>query len=158
MSYEQEIGNSAGAVYDGYLQPQFDSDTPSGPTLDPCHCSRTPDANRSVRKLADLSRPGRRDKPAWVHLMAMRRRKTLVICRRCHEDIHAGRPTAAPQPEAPRRRPTSLGGRSGETDREQSRHRAPGLLSEDDQRVWNSSPDVGDGLQPAQPSVFGYDS
>ncbi|MFJ2112133.1 MULTISPECIES: hypothetical protein [unclassified Streptomyces] len=32
--------------------------------------------------------------PAWVHLMAMRRRKTLVICRRCHEDIHAGRPTA----------------------------------------------------------------
>ena len=23
--------------------------------------------------------------------MAMRRRKTLVICRRCHEDIHAGR-------------------------------------------------------------------
>ena len=26
--------------------------------------------------------------------MAMRRRKTLVICRRCHEDIHAGRATA----------------------------------------------------------------
>lgn len=25
--------------------------------------------------------------------MAMRRRKTLVICRRCHEDIHAGRAT-----------------------------------------------------------------
>jgi hypothetical protein len=23
----------------------------------------------------------------------MRRRKTLVICRRCHEDIHAGRAT-----------------------------------------------------------------
>lgn len=47
-----------------------------------------------VRKLADLNRPGRREKPAWIHLMAMRRRKTLVICRRCHEDIHAGRPTA----------------------------------------------------------------
>jgi hypothetical protein len=47
-----------------------------------------------VRKLADLNRPGRREKPAWVRLMAMRRRKTLVICRRCHEDIHAGRPTA----------------------------------------------------------------
>ncbi|MBQ0849445.1 maturase [Streptomyces sp. BH-SS-21] len=47
-----------------------------------------------VRKLADLNRPGRRERPAWVHLMAMRRRKTLVICRRCHEDIHAGRPTA----------------------------------------------------------------
>ncbi|WP_406415442.1 hypothetical protein OH809_42750 [Streptomyces sp. NBC_00873] len=47
-----------------------------------------------VRKLADLNRPGRREKPAWVRLMAMRRRKTLVICRRCHEGIHAGRPTA----------------------------------------------------------------
>jgi group II intron reverse transcriptase/maturase len=46
-----------------------------------------------IRKLADLNKPGRREKPAWVHLMAMRRRKTLVICRRCHEDIHAGRAT-----------------------------------------------------------------
>jgi hypothetical protein len=26
-----------------------------------------------------------------MHLMAKRRRKTLVICRRCHEDIHEGR-------------------------------------------------------------------
>jgi group II intron reverse transcriptase/maturase len=46
-----------------------------------------------IRKLADLDQPGRREKPAWMHLMAMRRRKTLVICRRCHEDIHAGRAT-----------------------------------------------------------------
>jgi hypothetical protein len=29
-----------------------------------------------------------------MHLMARRRRKTLVICRPCHEDIHAGRATA----------------------------------------------------------------
>ncbi len=46
-----------------------------------------------VRKLADLTKPGRREKPAWMHLMAMRRRKTLITCRRCHEDIHAGRAT-----------------------------------------------------------------
>jgi hypothetical protein len=46
-----------------------------------------------IRKLADLNKPGRREKPAWMHLMAMRRRNTLVICRRCHEDIHAGRAT-----------------------------------------------------------------
>lgn len=46
-----------------------------------------------VRKLADLNKPGRREKPSWMHLMAKRRRKTLVICRRCHEDIHAGRAT-----------------------------------------------------------------
>jgi group II intron reverse transcriptase/maturase len=46
-----------------------------------------------VRKLADLTKPGRRDKPGWMRLMAMRRRKTLITCRRCHEDIHAGRAT-----------------------------------------------------------------
>jgi group II intron reverse transcriptase/maturase len=47
-----------------------------------------------IRKLADLHRSGRPEPPSWKHLMAMRRRKTLVICRSCHEDIHAGRPTA----------------------------------------------------------------
>jgi predicted metal-binding protein len=26
--------------------------------------------------------------------MAMRKRKTLVVCERCHQDIHAGRSTA----------------------------------------------------------------
>jgi group II intron reverse transcriptase/maturase len=44
-----------------------------------------------IRKLADLNRHDRPTRPAWVHLMAKRRRKTLVICRQCHEDIHAGR-------------------------------------------------------------------
>jgi hypothetical protein len=44
-----------------------------------------------VRKLADLNRPDRPDRPSWIHLMAKRRRKTLVVCRACHEDIHAGR-------------------------------------------------------------------
>ncbi|MFE1852147.1 hypothetical protein [Streptomyces sp. NPDC059489] len=29
----------------------------------------------------------------WARTMAARRRKTLVVCRHCHEDIHAGRPT-----------------------------------------------------------------
>jgi group II intron reverse transcriptase/maturase len=47
-----------------------------------------------IRKLADLNRPGRPDKPAWIHLMAKRRRKTLVVCRPCHENIHTGRATA----------------------------------------------------------------
>jgi hypothetical protein len=47
-----------------------------------------------VRHLADLNKPGRREKPAWAKLMAMRRRKTLVVCRPCHEAIHAGRPAA----------------------------------------------------------------
>jgi group II intron reverse transcriptase/maturase len=46
-----------------------------------------------IRKLADLNQPGRPEKPSWMHLMAMRRRKTLVTCGRCHEDIHTGRAT-----------------------------------------------------------------
>jgi hypothetical protein len=44
-----------------------------------------------IRKLADLNQPGRHERPAWMHLMAKRWRKTLVVCRRCPEDIHAGR-------------------------------------------------------------------
>jgi group II intron reverse transcriptase/maturase len=45
-----------------------------------------------VRKLADLNRQGRKSPPDWVRLMASRRRKTLVLCRVCHDNIHAGRP------------------------------------------------------------------
>lgn len=45
-----------------------------------------------IRKLADLDKPGRQDKPAWVKRMAMRKRKTLVVCRTCHEAIHYGKP------------------------------------------------------------------
>src|SRR5262249_18637379 len=45
-----------------------------------------------VRKLADLKRRGRKAPPDWVRLMASRRRKTLVLCRVCHDNIHAGRP------------------------------------------------------------------
>jgi len=44
-----------------------------------------------VRRLADLHKPGQADKPWWVQVMAARRRKTLVVCRACHQAIHAGR-------------------------------------------------------------------
>ncbi|MFD8386213.1 hypothetical protein ACFV2X_48245 [Streptomyces sp. NPDC059679] len=47
-----------------------------------------------VRKLADLNKPGWPERPSWVRLMAMRKRKTLVVCERCHQNIHAGRSTA----------------------------------------------------------------
>ena len=47
-----------------------------------------------VRKLADLTRPGQ-PQPAWAQVMARRRRKTLVVCRPCHDHIHSG-PTVAP--------------------------------------------------------------
>jgi group II intron reverse transcriptase/maturase len=48
-----------------------------------------------IRKLADLEKPGRREKPVWVKQMAARRRKTLIVCRKCHEQIHAGTSTAS---------------------------------------------------------------
>ncbi len=44
-----------------------------------------------VRALKDLRQKGRVEKPEWVKVMAARQRKTLVTCRRCHADIHAGR-------------------------------------------------------------------
>jgi hypothetical protein len=47
-----------------------------------------------IRKLADLNKPGRNEKPAWVQIMAKRKRKTLVACVSCHDNIHAGRRTA----------------------------------------------------------------
>lgn len=48
-----------------------------------------------IRKLADLNQPGRNPKPGWVKLMAARQRKTLVLCRECHRNLHAGRPLKA---------------------------------------------------------------
>jgi group II intron reverse transcriptase/maturase len=44
-----------------------------------------------LRKLADIDRPGRRPKAIWEKIMAARKRKTLVVCKRCHHDIHAGK-------------------------------------------------------------------
>jgi group II intron reverse transcriptase/maturase len=50
-----------------------------------------------IRRLADLGRPGRREKPAWIKLMARRKRKTLAVCRNCHTAIHAGRISQPPK-------------------------------------------------------------
>jgi group II intron reverse transcriptase/maturase len=44
-----------------------------------------------IRKMADLKKPGRRVPEGWKQLMASRRRKTLVVCRKCHQAIHGGR-------------------------------------------------------------------
>jgi group II intron reverse transcriptase/maturase len=44
-----------------------------------------------VRKLASLGEPGS-GQPAWAALMASKRRKTLVVCRSCHDTIHREQP------------------------------------------------------------------
>jgi len=47
-----------------------------------------------IRKLCDLKNRwrGRKEKPAWVTTMIALQRKTLVVCKRCHVTIHAGKP------------------------------------------------------------------
>jgi len=44
-----------------------------------------------VRKLKDLKRPGRKEKPVWVWRMAAINRKVLFTCKSCHVAIHAGK-------------------------------------------------------------------
>ncbi|MFI6741804.1 reverse transcriptase domain-containing protein [Nonomuraea sp. NPDC050451] len=46
-----------------------------------------------VRKIADLTKPGR-PQPPWMETMAKRRRKTLIVCATCHDTIHGRHPTA----------------------------------------------------------------
>jgi len=45
-----------------------------------------------VRALKDLQVKGRKPKPRWMELMAIRQRKTMVVCKTCHQDITYGRP------------------------------------------------------------------
>jgi len=45
-----------------------------------------------VRALKGLHPKGRKLRPRWMVLMAARQRKTLVVCKTCHEDITYGRP------------------------------------------------------------------
>src|SRR5262249_52441800 len=43
-----------------------------------------------IRKLAEIDRPGRRPQGTWERSMAARKRKSLVVCRECHDAIHGG--------------------------------------------------------------------
>ena len=45
-----------------------------------------------IRALKDLNTYNGREKPDWVRTMAARKRKTLVLCKTCHDNLHAGRP------------------------------------------------------------------
>ncbi|MCY3558437.1 MAG: reverse transcriptase domain-containing protein [Chloroflexi bacterium] len=64
-------------------------------------CGSTEDVQvHHIRALRDLNVKGQRAKPQWKQVMAMRRRKTLIVCRRCHNDIHAGRQQPQSQNES----------------------------------------------------------
>jgi hypothetical protein len=45
-----------------------------------------------IRKLADLNKTGRREKPLWMKVMIARKRKSIPLCKRCHVDIHHNMP------------------------------------------------------------------
>lgn len=45
---------------------------------------------RALKSLQPYAQQGS-DKPEWVKVMVARNRKTLIVCRKCHDDIHAGR-------------------------------------------------------------------
>ncbi len=45
-----------------------------------------------VRAMKDLHKYPGREKPLWVRRMIERKRKTMIVCRTCHEDITFGRP------------------------------------------------------------------
>jgi Type II intron maturase len=68
------------------------------------YCGATGDAERievhHIRALKDLKTYDGREKPAWVNIMAARKRKTLVLCVTCHQDVTYGRPM--------RRKPVSV--------------------------------------------------
>ena len=45
-----------------------------------------------IRALKDLNRFEGREKPSWVKIMAARQSISLVLCRTCHQDLHAAQP------------------------------------------------------------------
>jgi len=45
-----------------------------------------------IRAMKDLNKYTGREKPEWVKKMALRNRKTLILCRTCHMNLHAGKP------------------------------------------------------------------
>jgi group II intron reverse transcriptase/maturase len=59
-------------------------------------CASTDDIHvHHVARLADLTRPG--PQPEWTQSMAKRRRKTIVVCRTCHDTIHSAKPRTLTQ-------------------------------------------------------------
>ncbi len=50
--------------------------------------SQTEVETQHIRKMADLNKPWRKEKPLWTYIMSALQRKIIAVCRACHEDIH----------------------------------------------------------------------
>jgi group II intron reverse transcriptase/maturase len=55
--------------------------------------SRTDVEVHHVRRLKDLLSKNQAEQPDWAQQMASRHRKTLIVCRNCHDGIHNGSST-----------------------------------------------------------------
>src|SRR6266704_3021142 len=45
-----------------------------------------------VRHLRDLNKKGKREMPPWMKVMISRKRKSIPLCKGCHDDVHCNRP------------------------------------------------------------------
>ena len=45
-----------------------------------------------VRHLRDLNQKGKREMPPWMKVMISRKRKSIPLCKGCHDDVHFNRP------------------------------------------------------------------
>ena len=45
-----------------------------------------------IRKLRDLNKKGKREMPLWMKIMITRKRKSIALCKTCHDDTHHNRP------------------------------------------------------------------
>ena len=50
-----------------------------------------------IRKLKDLNKKGKREMPLWMKIMITRKRKSIPLCKRCHEDVHHNMPKSTRQ-------------------------------------------------------------
>jgi hypothetical protein len=73
-----------------------------------CETQEGPIEVHHVRKLSDL-----KGKSGWERQMIARQRKTMVLCRKCHVDLHAGRLQEARKPREDRRAGYAEGYMSG---------------------------------------------
>lgn len=90
------LARKKAAIINDRPQPTFISKTDLVQRLEAETCeacgSRIDVEVHHIRKLSDLKRSGRKAKPDWMRIMIARQRKTMVLCRPCHVDLHAGRP------------------------------------------------------------------
>ena len=64
-------------------------------------CGATEDIQvHHVRALKDLNVRGKKEKPLWMEMMSVMKRKTLIVCRRCHVAIHNGQLATMPSKPA----------------------------------------------------------